>query len=195
MLIAGTVIGGTSSSIVGTGSQLYAEMIADNHLNGRGAVGAHPPRSARPNILDGVGTAAFHVVNDDGSTTSPFTHFFEESVGSGHMALTARADWREHMTMAARDLGVKHVRGHGLLDDDMSVSKAEGKTSFYNIDRLVDFLISIDMRPIFELSFMPGWLASGDTTVCHYQGRVDPPTDYGKWGDLIGSIGQHMVER
>ena len=46
-------------------------------------------------------------------------------------------------------------QGHGLLDDDMSVSFAYGKHAFYNIDSLVDLLMSVGMRPIFELSFMP----------------------------------------
>ena len=31
-------------------------------------------------------------------------------VGSGHMSLTLREDWRQHIRMAARDLGVKHIR-------------------------------------------------------------------------------------
>ena len=48
-----------------------------------------------------------------------FSHFFETSVGSGHKSLTLREDWRNHIRMAARDLGVKHIRGHGLLDDDI----------------------------------------------------------------------------
>ena len=47
------------------------------------------------------------------------------------------------------------LQGHGLLDDDMSVSFAYGKHAFYNIDSLVDLLMSVGMRPIFELSFMP----------------------------------------
>ena len=37
------------------------------------------------------------------------------------------------------------------LDDDMSVSYAYGKRAFYNIDSLVELLMSIGMRPIFEL--------------------------------------------
>jgi hypothetical protein len=57
----------------------------------------------------------------------------------------------------------------GLLDDDMSVSYAAGLHAFYNVDSLVDFLASVGMRPIFELSFMPSWLANGTNTVCHYK--------------------------
>lgn len=97
--------------------------------------------------------------------------------------------------MAAKDLGVKHIRGHGLLDDDMSVSFRAGVNSFYNVDSIVDFLDSVNMRPIFELSFLPAWLASGSSTICKYQGRNDPPSNYTLWGELIGQLGQHLVDK
>lgn len=90
-----------------------------------------------------VGTAAFTV---GASSTEHFSHFYETCVGSGHMSLTLREDWRTHIRMAAKDLGVKHIRGHGLLDDDMSVSYAYGKHAFYNIDSLVDVLMSVGAR-------------------------------------------------
>ena len=154
---------------------------------------AHPLHATRDTVRTGqVGAASFTV----GSKPSErFSHFFETSVGSGHMSLTLREDWRNHIRMAARDLGVKHIRGHGLLDDDMSVSFAYGKHAFYNIDSLVDVLSSVGMRPIFELSFMPGWLTNGTDTVCHYKGNSDPPKNFTEWGELIGALGQHMVDK
>ena len=48
--------------------------------------------------------------------------------------------------------------------------------SFFNADRIIDFLLSIDMRPFVELSFMPAALASGSKTVFHYRGNVTPAT-------------------
>jgi hypothetical protein len=155
---------------------------------------AHPLHADRPTVRSGEsGTAGPFVVGSE--TNQPFSHFFETSVGSGHMSLTLREDWRQHIRMAARDLGVKHIRGHGLLDDDMSVSYAYGKHAFYNIDSLVDVLASVGMRPIFELSFMPDWLTSGNHTVCHYKGNSDPPKNYTEWGELIGALGEHMVTK
>jgi xylan 1,4-beta-xylosidase len=175
------------------GAQQYAESIKAHTIK-HGAP-PHPLHIDRDAVRSGdIGHAGpFNV-----STTAPtqaFTHFFETSVGSGHMSLTAREDWRTHMRMAARDLGVKRIRGHGLLDDDMSVSYAYGKHAFYNIDSLVDLLLSIGMRPIFELSFMPDWLASGPDQVCHYKGNTDPPKNYTEWGELIGALGSHMVSK
>jgi xylan 1,4-beta-xylosidase len=99
----------------------------------------------------------------------PWPHFWSQSVGSGHMLLALREDYRNHLRQASRELGFKYVRGHGLLDDDMSVSFGPGINSYINVDSIIDFLLSINMRPILELSFMPEWLASGNKTVCHYK--------------------------
>lgn len=47
-------------------------------------------------------------------------------VGSGHMALSLREDYRNHLRMLRRDLGAKYVRGHGLFNNDMHVAYAPG---------------------------------------------------------------------
>lgn len=39
--------------------------------------------------------------------------------------------------------------------------------SFFNADCIIDFLLSIGMRPFVELSFMPTALASGSKTLFH----------------------------
>eukprot|EP01045_Picozoa_sp_COSAG04_P041967 COSAG04_NODE_13024_length_623_cov_1.108779_2_plen_65_part_01 len=48
----------------------------------------------------------------------------------------------------------------GLLDDDMSVVDDKGEYSWYNIDRVYDHMLSLGVRPIVELSFMPKFLAN-----------------------------------
>ena len=53
--------------------------------------------------------------------TSPFPHFWEEVMGSGHGALTLRDDWQRAATLATQELGVKAVRFHGLFNEDMRI--------------------------------------------------------------------------
>src|SRR5262249_11385384 len=67
--------------------------------------------------------------------------------------------------------------------------------SFFNADRIVDFLLSIGMRPFVELSFMPEALASGPATVFHYRGNITPPVDHGAWAELIRRLAGHLVAR
>ena len=52
----------------------------------------------------------------------PLCHTWEHTVGSGHALLALRADWREQLRRAHFDLGLRHVRFHGMLDDDMGRS-------------------------------------------------------------------------
>jgi len=128
----------------------------------------------------------------------PFPHFWEHTVGSGHAPLALRADWQAQMLRCHSELGFQYVRFHALLSDDMGTLVCEEEKllySFLNADRIIDFLLSIGMRPFVELSFMPETLSSGNTTVFHYQGNVTPPKDYDQWATLIKKLTAHWVER
>jgi xylan 1,4-beta-xylosidase len=131
-------------------------------------------------------------------TASSLPHFWEHTIGSGHATLALRADWQAQMRRAHEELGFGHVRFHGLLGDDMGTLIGEGQTlfySFFNADRIFDFLLSIGMKPFVELSFMPEILASGEQTVFHYRANVTPPKDYTQWAMLIRKLLAHWVER
>jgi xylan 1,4-beta-xylosidase len=94
--------------------------------------------------------------------------------------------------------GVVIVRFHELLSDDMGTlicHKEELLYSFMNADLIMDFLLSIGMRPFLELSFMPETLASGSETVFNYRGNVTPPKDYRQWETLINKLVAHWVDR
>ncbi len=57
--------------------------------------------------------------------------------------------------------------------------------SFFNIDSIFDFLLSIGMKPIVELSFMPEALARGNSTIFHYKGNINPPKNWNAWAYLV----------
>ena len=128
----------------------------------------------------------------------PFEHYWEHTVGSGHAPLALRQDWQTQMRRCRDELGFRHVRFHALLSDELfTLTCQEGQLlySFFNADQILDFLLSIGMRPFIELSFMPETLASGNTTVFSYRGNVTPPRDYDQWATLIQKIVAHWVDR
>lgn len=132
------------------------------------------------------------------SPPRPLHHRWQWCVGSGHATLALRADWQAQLTQARHDLAFRHVRFHGLLNDDMGTLLCENDQalySFFNIDRIFDFLLSIGMKPVVELSFMPRMLASGDDVVFHYAGNVTPPKDLVAWGELMHRLASHWVSR
>jgi hypothetical protein len=89
-----------------------------------------------------------------GQPARPFRHWWKTAVGSGHAALTLRADWREHMTMARELCGFESVRFHGIFMDDMiAVSPTKDDWTQYtigyvNIDKTYDFLLALGVRPL-----------------------------------------------
>jgi len=68
-----------------------------------------------------------------------------------------RADWQEQLRRRHDEPGFRHVRFHGLLSDDIGAlidHDGELLYSFFNVDRIFDFLVSIGMNPLVELCFM-----------------------------------------
>lgn len=131
-------------------------------------------------------------------TPTPLAHPWQHTVGSCHALLGLRADRQAQLRQARADLGFRHVRFHGILCDDIGTLICQNDQllcSFFNTDQIFDFLLSIGMKPIVELSFMPNTLASGDTTVFHYRANVTPPKDYGQWSKLISKLVDHWVDR
>ncbi|MFZ1887477.1 MAG: hypothetical protein WAU33_05550 [Candidatus Binataceae bacterium] len=128
----------------------------------------------------------------------PFGHFWEHTVGSGHAPLTLRADWQAQLLLSHKELGFEHVRFHALLSEEMETLICEEDKlidSFFITDQIMDFLLSIGIRPFVEFSFMPKALASGSTTAFRYQANVTPPKDYRQWAMLINKLAAHWVER
>jgi xylan 1,4-beta-xylosidase len=135
---------------------------------------------------------------DLAAPAQPLAHVWSHTVGSGHALLGLRADWQAQMARARRELGIRHVRFHGLLDDDMAVLLTEQDQpvlGFRNVDAVYDFLLDIGVRPFVELSFMPSRLASGGQTVFNYRGNVTPPRDMNEWCGLIEALVRHWLAR
>jgi xylan 1,4-beta-xylosidase len=142
-----------------------------------------------------MGTVEFRC--DWSERSAPLRHPWEHSVGSCHAPLALRSDWQAQLLRGHRELGFRHVRFHGLLSDIGTLVAQNGRTldSFFNADRICDFLVGIGMKPFVELSFMPEALASGGSTVFRYRANVTPPRDYGSWAALIERLVRHWVDR
>lgn len=101
-----------------------------------------------------------------GSQIRPFRHWWKTAVGSGHAALTLRADWRKHVGMARHSCGFESVRFHGVFMDDMIDVRptnddwTQYDIGYVNIDKTYDFLVDLGVKPLVELSFLPQVIAN-----------------------------------
>jgi xylan 1,4-beta-xylosidase len=108
-------------------------------------------------------------------------------------------EFAEALRLAHDELGVRAVRAHAILHDDLGVYRevdGEPAVDFSGIDRIYDRVLELGLRPIVEISFMPRDLASDpDSTVFHYGAIVSPPKDWTRWEQLVGDLTAHLVER
>jgi xylan 1,4-beta-xylosidase len=135
---------------------------------------------------------------DLSGASSPLKHAWEHTVATFQLRLPIGAQREQRATAAHRELGFRHVRFHGLLNDDMGTLITHNDKflySFFNTDRIWDFLLSIGMRPFVEFGFMPETLAFGSDVVFHFRGNITPPSDYDEWATLIRKLVGHWVNR
>ena len=115
--------------------------------------------------------------------------------GGGDIA----AEFDAALCRAHDELGADRVRAHAILHDDLGVyreHRGEPVYDFSAVDRVYDRVLEIGLRPIVELSFMPRDLAADPkATVFEYGAIISPPRDWDRWGELVGRLAAHLVNR
>ncbi|MEV0938605.1 beta-xylosidase [Streptomyces phaeochromogenes] len=126
-------------------------------------------------------------------------HFWNVVVGAGRANEGLRADWQSHLEEVVEVMGFRYVRFHGLFHDDMFVYRedADGRVVpyFQYVDTLFDRLLDFGIRPFVEFGFMPSAIARCNATVFWWGANGTPPTDFGKWEQLVGATVRHWVAR
>ncbi len=164
------------------------------------------PRSQPVAAAPMAGGPAAVEVEVDNTVTGELARPWEPMIGSEHLSyLLARdrtggqvigTELREALRLAHDELGVRAVRAHGILSDDLGVYREGAGYDFSGIDRVYDELMDIGLRPVVELSFMPRELARDpDRTVFSYGAVISPPRDWDRWADLAGALASHLIER
>jgi xylan 1,4-beta-xylosidase len=134
--------------------------------------------------------------------SGPLSTAWRRCIGTGRLNLALRADYLESLARVQREIGFAHIRGHGLLSDDLGVYRTDevaGRThqrySFGYLDQVHDRFLELGIRPFIELGFMPSQLASGSQTVFWWNGNVTPPTDLQAWVELVQALLRHEIDR
>ena len=156
-----------------------------------------------------VGAAAVRVQVDTAHPIRRLPRPWRPMIGSEHLSHLLSEDrsggrpigseLAEALRTVHSELGVHYVRAHGILCDDLGVYREAGGRpvhDFSGIDRVYDLLLSLGLRPIVELSFMPRDLAADPSrTVFAYRAIISPPRDWQRWADLVRALVAHLVDR
>ena len=163
--------------------------------------GGRPGRAPHGPVTPGPLTAGARVVVPQESS-GPLPDAWRFCVGTGRLDLALRRDYLDSLALVQREIGFRHIRGHGLFSDGMGVHRPyrlDGadavRYSFTHVDQVIDSYLDLGIRPFLELGFMPSGLASGDRTVFWWRGNVTPPRSWTAWADLVKATLAHLVDR
>ncbi len=133
----------------------------------------------------------------------PFHNRVCGCIGTGRMGLALQKEYYEQLKLVQEEIGFKHIRGHGLFNEDMAIyqeyTDAEGNRraeyNFTYLDMVMDSYRELGLTPFLELGFMPAQIASGSQTIFYWKGNTTPPADYADWCALVRAVLSHLMNR
>jgi xylan 1,4-beta-xylosidase len=133
------------------------------------------------------------------SSTRHLKHTFKKFITVGRAKELLNRDIQNMLIDLQNNIGYEYIKFHGLLSDDMMVvSRINGRLTFHYtlVDMALDFLISIGLKPLIQLSFMPKDLAADPNKTIFYLPMItSPPKHMSEWEQLIDNFTRHLIER
>lgn len=170
---------------------------------------ANGPHSAGTHAMPGDGSGRVTIEIDAAQVIGPVGRPWRPIIGSEHLGLLldttgpgghdVGAELAEAFRLVKAELGVAFVRAHAILDDSLGVyhDGPDGPVhDFGTVGEVMDRLLATGLRPIIELSFTPGDLASDrEATVFGYAGNISPPRDLDRWSALVRDLTTYLIGR
>ncbi len=133
-------------------------------------------------------------------TNKKFTDSIFHTVAIGRAYELLRGDLAQQLAEMQKELRFRYCRCHGLFHEDMAVAirKPDGTLGFqwHHMDKFIDTMLSVGLKPFFELGPMPYCMASDPkATIFHYEMNMSKPTDYNEWYALCRAFTSHCVDR
>ncbi len=141
-----------------------------------------------------------HYSADAAEQAVPFKHSWRVFTSVGSAKELLQADVQRMLTELQHDVGFTYIKFHGILSDDMHVcarSRDGGIVySFVYVDRTLDFLLSIGLKPMIQLGFMPAALARNPEQKIFDSTMINsPPVSLDAWCDLVRAFTAHVLLR
>lgn len=161
-----------------------------------------PQKSAAPAAVSaGDKTNALPPVCVDAAASGKaLVHHWRNFVGIARAKDLLYGDVQEMLRQLQRDVGFKYLRFHGILSDDMLVCQ-RGKDgqlqfNFTLVDKVLDFVLSVGLKPLIQFSFMPKALAEDPNhTVFANPVVISMPAHIEEWNQLVFQFLTHIRSR
>lgn len=144
-------------------------------------------------------SAVSYTLHADGKGT-PLRHSWRSFTSVGSAKLLLLRSVQDMLRELQRDVGFRYIKFHGILSDDMHVVLRDGngalQYSFVLVDQALDFLLSIGLKPLIQLSFMPAALAQDPTHIIFESSMINsPPANIHAWCELVERFTRHLLKR
>lgn len=120
-------------------------------------------------------------------------------IGGGRVRDILDEETQDELRLIQMEIGFKYIKLHSVFDDDlMVVNVSEGKTTynFNQIDKAYDFLLSVNLKPLVQLSFMPKALLGKEYhSIFLGKANIGYPADINEWNKLCSSFLIHLLDR
>lgn len=127
-------------------------------------------------------------------------HNFRRFCSVGRASDILKQNVRNMLIEMQNEVRFEYIKFHGLFDDDLSVyaktSTGDVVTNFDAIDNIFDFLISIHLKPLVQLSFMPKALAKYPNKTTFFRPVImSEPVSNDEWVFFIKKFISHLLSR
>lgn len=128
------------------------------------------------------------------------SHKWRTFIGVGRAKELLYAEVQDMLRQLQQDVGFRYLRFHGIFSDDMLVCRASKdgtlQFSFTLIDKVLDFILSIGLKPLIQFSFMPAAMAADSRkTIFSSPFTISPPRRMEDWNLLVGLFLTHVQSR
>lgn len=129
----------------------------------------------------------------------PFVNNVNKIITFGRAYEGLIADVQNQLIDIQKNFNYEYIRFTGIFNEDMHVySETENGISLYNwnyTDKLIDFLVSLNLKPFINLGYMPEKIASDSKYIFNWKGNISYPSDVKKWNNLVTNFINHLFER
>lgn len=137
---------------------------------------------------------------DASAKGKPLSHRWKNFIGVGRAKDLLYAPVQEMLRETQAQLGFRFIRFHGIFSDDMLVCHRdrEGKLnfSFGMVDKALDFLLSVGLKPLVQFSFMPSAIAKDpERKIFMNPAVISMPKQMEEWQRLVRSFLGHVRSR
>lgn len=124
-------------------------------------------------------------------------HAWRNMTGVVSASAILHSDVQVLLKRIQKEIRFKYIKFNGVFSDSMHIysEKPNGEPvySYAFVDKVFDFLMSVNLRPLIQLGFMPEELAKTHKRLFGY--LVSEPNSMEKWCGLVKSFVQHLIAR